>query len=250
MAKVLYIGEDNLIFKALKSNMIEKGHELNIISSPIESLGELFKSKYDLILTNLLNDEMDGIQLYATISASNTINSITDFGLMTSGENIGKLFSGDNKPKYIFKKNAELVNNILDILENKSDKEELPVKALYVEDDVFVQKLVKMWLKKFPYIHIDMASSIADIQEFEMNEYDIIVTDNLLGDGSAVDVISKIQSSESLMNTPILIYTGTVEKLSLDKLQELGKVVDILPKPFEMKKFVAKLQMVKKLKNR
>ena len=104
-----------------------------------------------------------------------------------------------------------------------------------------------MWIKKFPYIHIDMAKSIAEIDNFTANKYDIIVTDNLLGDGEASDVINKIQTEDKLKDTPILIYTGTVEKLSFTEMQKLGKVIDILTKPFEMNAFIQKLQMIKKL---
>ena len=139
---------------------------------------------------------------------------------------------------------------MIDIFTDNQVNDESHVNALYIEDDVFVQKLVKMWLKKFPYVSIDMASSLSEINKFENNQCDVIVTDNLLGDGSATDVLLKIESSELLKNTPVLIYTGTVDKLSINELQNLGNVIDILPKPFEMKTFVRKLQMIKDLKNR
>lgn len=247
MSQALYIGEENLIVKALKSKMDEKGHELKIINNPVDALADLFRVKYDLIITNLLNDELDGIQIFNTLSGSNTLNSISQFALITAGENVDKLFAQGNRPQHIFKKDANVVNNLIDIL-NGLDKDE-NITALYVEDDVFVRKLVMMWLKKFPHVYIDMVASISEIKDYTNNEYDIIVTDNLLGDGTAKDVIEFIQNTNSLKNTPILIYTGTVENLSLKELQKLGNVIDVLPKPFEMKTFIQKLQMVKKLKS-
>lgn len=247
MSIALYIGEENLIVKALKSKLHEHGHELKIINNPVNALSDLFMVKYDLIITNLINDELDGIQLFNTLSGSNTLNSITQFALITSGENVDKLFSPGHRPQHILKKDSEVVNNLLDILIKSQDNQKLT--ALYIEDDLFVRKLVSMWLKKFPNVHIDMVESISEIKNYADNKYDIIVTDNLLSDGNAKDVIATIQNTANLNDTPVLIYTGTVEKLKLNELKKLGKVVDILPKPFEMKAFIERLQMVKKMKN-
>lgn len=105
-----------------------------------------------------------------------------------------------------------------------------------------------MWIKKVPHVNIDMASSLDEIDKFTDNVYDVIVSDNLLSDGTAKDVVTKVQASTLLKNTPVLIYTGTVENLSLSELKSIGNVIDILPKPFEMNTFVQKLQMLKKIK--
>ena len=103
MKQVLYIGDENLIIKALKSEMESVGHELKIIQSPFEAMADLFISKYDLIITNAYHEEIDGIQLFNTLSHSSALNSITPFVLITSGEKVEKLFSEDNKPLFILK---------------------------------------------------------------------------------------------------------------------------------------------------
>lgn len=66
---------------------------------------------------------------------------------------------------------------------------------------------------------MDIASFLEELNSYLDNDYDLIVLDNLLGDGEAIDVIHKVQESP-LKDKPILIYTGTVEKVDL-KMQEM-----------------------------
>jgi DNA-binding NtrC family response regulator len=250
MKKVLYIGEKNLIAKAMQSMVTSMGFHFLQIDDPTVAFGSLFSEKFALILTNLMHEKMDGVQLYNSLTRSNTINSFTPVVIMTSGENIEKLFPDHNRPKYIFKKNEELVLKVKKILEEESENEVTQkVRVLYIEDDKFIQKLVKMWIGKVDNIELDMADSVEGLELFSNKSYDVIVSDNLLSDGNAKDVIKFIQNHTALKDTPILIYTGTVENLKIAELQKYGKVLDILPKPFEMNTFLNKLDQIKKLKN-
>ena len=60
----------------------------------------------------------------------------------------------------------------------------------------------------------------------------------------AIDVIHEIQNS-SLKDKPILIYTGTVEKVDLKMHGDAGNVIGVLAKPFEMNSFVKILKSIK-----
>lgn len=69
-------------------------------------------------------------------------------------------------------------------------------------------------------------------------KYDIIVADNLLGDGDFKDLIALIQLSPS-KDVPVIIYTATVKKIDKDEVRKLGNIVDVLTKPFVVKDFLA-----------
>lgn len=116
MANAIYIGEKNLIIKALEAKFNELGHSLVIETNPLQGINIVYKDKFDMIITNILNEEVDGVQIFQIIKNSNNLNSVTPFVVITSGENIDKLFGSSTGPDYIFKKDSELVENIINAL--------------------------------------------------------------------------------------------------------------------------------------
>lgn len=244
---ILIISDSSLVAKSIKA--LELNCKLNIqeVTTPIDALSVVFTQKFDLILTNLYYSDIDGIQFFNMLMASNSLNSVTPIILMTSGENVNEMFGTEKMPNYILHKDLELIGNIekaIQVLIDDSDQKE--TKVLYIEDDVFIQKMVKLWLKKFPYVQMDMISSIKELEGKLAETYDVIVSDNMLLDGEAKDVLVSLQKSDTLKHLPVLIYTGSVDKINQAELKQLGNVVDILPKPFEMKSFIQKIKSIQK----
>ena len=108
--------------------------------------------------------------------------------------------------------------------------------------------MIKLWLDKVDHIKLDISGSVEETKKILENDYDLIVSDNMLGDGEIKDVIKVIQNS-SLKDTPILVYTGTIAKINIPEVKTLGNVVDVLPKPFEMKTFLKLVDEVTKHKS-
>ncbi len=248
MKKVLVISESNIITKSIISILEENGSEICLVETGPEAMGKLFSKKYDLIITSLFIEGIDGVQLITSVKQSQMINSLTPIILLTSGEDVEALFSTELRPDFIIQKNEKTISEFQNVLTGLEIRvNENKVKLLYIDDDKFVQKMIKMWLSKVDFIELEVCGSVAEVKELMDNEYDIIVSDNLLGDGEFSDIIKLVQSSR-LKDTPIIIYTGSVAKLNFDEVKKMGNILDILPKPFEMKNFLKKVEMIRGLK--
>lgn len=248
MKKVLIISRPSVIITSLQKYLEEKGDIVQLISSGTDGLKYLFEEKYDLLLSSVDLEGVDGVQLLKILKSSNSFNTNIETVMLTSGESIEKIFSNDNRPDFILIKDQNLLNNFDKIYLKTGAKKEAPVKILYIDDDKFVQKMVKLWLSKEGNIHLTQCDSVASLQGIEEKDFDLIVSDNILGDGEFHDVLKYLQSTE-LRGIPIIIYTGTVGKLNIEDLQRSGNIIDILPKPFEMSIFMQKVAKIKSLKS-
>jgi len=165
--------------------------------------------------------------------------------VLTSDENIGSLFPEKVKPDYTILKNENTMDEFAKVygeLKDQSAKEITNV--LYIDDDKFVQKMITLWFSKLDDYKLDMCGYIQGISNFENNEYDIIISDNLLTDGDFKDVAKKLMSSP-LKDVPILVYTGSVDKIDVVGTKQLAKVIDVLPKPFDLKYFFKVVESIK-----
>ena len=221
-------------------------YDCDILTDGADALVHSFMYKYELIITSIFNKGVDGVQLINAGKSSNTINSLTPIIVLTSDENISEMFDIERLPDFVIKKEPESVTTISNILKEieVSTDSNIRYRFLSVEDDKFIQKCVTLWLKKHEDIEMDIASSLEDLNSYLENDYDLIVSDNLLGDGEAIDVIHKIQGS-ALKDKPILIYTGTVEKVDLKIHGDAGNLQGVLAKPFEMNSFLKILKSIK-----
>ena len=102
---------------------------------------------------------------------------------------------------------------------------------------LLARKMVEIWLKPINDIHLKVFSSLNELSENINEEFDFIVSDNLLADGNIVDVLDLLESGPN-MNKPVLVYTGSPDKVKSLGVGQRENVIDILPKPFELKKFL------------
>jgi hypothetical protein len=107
------------------------------------------------------------------------------------------MFDIERLPDFVIKKEPESVQTISNILKEIeiSTDSNIKYRFLYVEDDKFIQKCVTLWLKKHEDIEMDIASSIEELGSDLDSDYYLFVSDNLLGDGEAIDIIHKILKS-------------------------------------------------------
>ncbi|MFT6633145.1 MAG: DNA-binding response OmpR family regulator [Bacteriovoracaceae bacterium] len=248
MSKILIVSETNIVTKSIIAFCKKHGDEIVHVRTGSEAMGELFNTKFDLFISSLIVEELDGFQMISTVKSSQMVNSLTPIVLITSGEDVELLFSDETKPDFIIKKDEETMVEFEKAYQaiNSGDAE-TKINLLYIDDDRFVQKMITMWLSKIDYINLVVCGSVEDVKGYLDEDFDIIVSDNILGDGEFADIVKLVQSSK-LVNTPIIIYTGTVAKLNIDEVKKTGNILDVLPKPFEMKSFLQKIEFIKKLK--
>ena len=241
MKKVLIVSETSIITKSISEICQNKGFTVVCVESGLEAMALLFNQKFELLITSLFVEGLDGIHLIQSLKKGEGINGETPTILLTSGENIKELIHYNYGPDHVIQKDAETINvfqNVINSLDTDVDKKNLRI--LYIDDDRFIQKMIKLWLDKIYYIDLEICGSLADLKDVQ-DDFDLIVTDNILGDGELKDVLAYIDSSY-LNKKPVLVYTGTISNLNIQEIKQNPNVIDILPKPFELKNFLNKIE--------
>src|SRR5437016_1037756 len=85
-----------------------------------------------------------------------------------------------------------------------SEATEIPIKVLYVEDDLVDQMSFKRFVEKSqPNIKCEMVSNVeAAKSKLASNNYDVVITDYLLNNETGFAII------DSVKNTPVIFITG------------------------------------------
>lgn len=247
MRSTLLISESSIITKTLKAEIESLGDKVEHIEDALEALTKINSEKYDLFIFSLAMQGVDGVQFASMLRNSQGINAAVPMVLVTSGEDVTKLFNVDTIPNLVLKKNSQLVDSFMQFYQKIPERNEKRIKVLYIDDDKFVQKMIQTWMKKIDYIDLQMCGSVADLKDVLDPSFDMIVSDNLLGDGELKDVLGVVSARE-LLSTPVLVYTGSVAKLNFDEIKRMGNIIDILPKPFDMKNFLMRVEAIRKIK--
>lgn len=245
--RVFIAGDNNIINTTIKNYCTSKDCLVEQHNNGADALRELVINKYDLIVSSVFLEGIDGVQMITALKHSSTPNSTSPVIMITSGEDIHKLFKEIDRPDYILQKNESTISEFEKIYNNlfEDDVMTRPMDVLYIDDDKFIEKMVKMWTDKEQSVNLDFCSSVEDFKKVVDKKYDVIVSDNLLGDGDVLDILREIKNSP-LKGTPVLIYTGSVDKIDQDSINADNKnVVDILEKPFKLKDFLKKLEHIK-----
>lgn len=115
------------------------------------------------------------------------------------------------------------------------------MKILIIEDDQTLAKNLKEVLVKDGFA-VDTSHSKEDgLVEAEVNEYDCIVLDINLPDGSGFDLLSELRQKEN--QTPIIIVTARGEVEDRIKGLNLG-ADDYVPKPIDSYELIARIRAV------
>ena len=109
---------------------------------------------------------------------------------------------------------------------------------LYIEDDTIDQMAFKRILADENWLRFTLSNSVAEGKDFwSQSEFDLVITDYHLSDGTAHDVLEFVQSG------PIVVVTGTLRPEEQVKFSELGAKY-YLAKPLIPDEFLSLLQEV------
>lgn len=115
------------------------------------------------------------------------------------------------------------------------------MKILIIEDDQILAKNLKEVLVKDGFA-VDVAfSKDGGLMEIEVNEYDCVVLDINLPDGSGFDLLKELRQSEN--QTPVIIVTARGEVEDRVKGLNLG-ADDYVPKPIDSNELIARIRAV------
>lgn len=121
------------------------------------------------------------------------------------------------------------------------------MKILIVEDEPSLRELVKRSLEKERYV-VEVASDMETAMEkVEIYDYDCILLDITLPDGSGLEVLQHLKTLRKKENVIIISAKDSLE----DKIQGLDLGADdYLPKPFHLGELTARVKSVLRRKHR
>lgn len=121
------------------------------------------------------------------------------------------------------------------------------MKILIVEDDLTIRENIAVILKHAGYA-VDLADKYAEaLQKSRDNNYDLIILDWMLPDGTGIDLCHTIRQEE--YRESILILTAKSQIEDLVKGLDAG-ADDYLTKPFVMPELLARIRSLLRRKNR
>ena len=238
MKKILVIGESDIVQKSICKLLEKLKLRYDLCTSFNLAVSSIYKDKYDLVISSFFIDGGDACQITKLIKLAGTINSLTPIIVTTSEQEVLSLFDVNIRPNHIFLKGKNLLMNVEQVLNDlKIAKTQEPLNVLYIDDDPLVRKMIEIWLKPIDYIHLKFYSSVKELSENINEKFDFIISDNLLADGNIINILDLLESGPN-KKKPVLVYTGSPEKVKSLGVGQRKNVVDILPKPFELKKFL------------
>lgn len=115
-------------------------------------------------------------------------------------------------------------------------------RILIIEDEKAMSDLITIKFKVEGF-EVDQAFNLAEAkQKLLAGGYDAVLSDYLLPDGNALDMIGEVRADPKVANVPIVMATNYIEDLSKDKAAEL-KIAEVI-----VKYQVVPAQMVQKIK--
>lgn len=109
-------------------------------------------------------------------------------------------------------------------------------RILYIEDSTTSQYLVKKYLESSAEVFVASSLSKADTM-FAERRFDVVVTDYMLPDGSAMRTVRDIRKLYSPLELPIILASASLDKSMVSEALQSG-VNECLPKPLQREGFI------------
>ncbi|MGV8121257.1 MAG: response regulator [Candidatus Xenobiia bacterium LiM19] len=113
-------------------------------------------------------------------------------------------------------------------------------RILFIDDDVFLEKIVRFNLKDEGYIFTASPNGEDAVKILESNAQDLIILDLIMPRMDGWKFLDWLNNSINLCNIPVLVLTASrtgKEEIAL-KYQRCT-IVDVLEKPFDLRDLVA-----------
>jgi len=115
------------------------------------------------------------------------------------------------------------------------------MKVLLIEDDISIRNVLRMSLESENFIVDEAEDGEQGSYIGRVNEYDIIILDNMLPKKRGKQVCQEIR--EAGKHTPIIVLSGRNEVLEKISLLESG-ADDYITKPFSFEEFMARIATI------
>lgn len=115
-------------------------------------------------------------------------------------------------------------------------------RILVVDDEDTICEVLKLNLELEGY-RVDTANSAEEALRMKMGDYDLFILDVMMGEMSGFELASKIRTTDSLKDIPIIICTAKDEDEDLVEGFNRG-ADDYIKKPFSMRELVMRVKNV------
>lgn len=115
------------------------------------------------------------------------------------------------------------------------------IKLLLVEDDVELNKSVKIYLENNDYNVVSCYNGAEALGKFENEKFDIIISDIMMPILDGFSFVEKIRERNAII--PIIFMTARDDKFSKQLGYKLG-IDDYITKPFDIDELVLKLKAI------
>ncbi len=115
------------------------------------------------------------------------------------------------------------------------------IKLLLVEDDIELNKSVKIYLENNDYNVVSCHNGAEALGEFENGKFDIIISDIMMPILDGFSFVEKVRERDAVV--PIIFMTARDDKFSKQLGYKLG-IDDYITKPFDIDELVLKLRAI------
>lgn len=245
----VYADKDALlqVLTNLLSNAIKNSASYSIVKISIEKckdfvrLGvinygkEIKKEYYDRVFRKFsqINDKREGTGLGLYISKA-LIERMDGKIYFESGKDKGTIFYIELplSVSAIAKATA-----IMEEEETEEDLVEISKDILLVEDDIHIQKILKLLLESLNGLKVSVCSSGKEaIEKLKSFQFDMILLDVVLPDMDGKLILKEIQNNPTLFKAPVIFITAMNRNEDLVQYRNLG-ALEVIEKPINLKTF-------------
>lgn len=257
--KVILVVDDNQTNRKILQMQLEQWKLVPVmVSSASEAIKLLAKQRFDLVLTDMLMPDMDGIELTTIIKNKNP--QLPVVLLSSRGDEAKTKFPGLfaavlTKPvkqqqlgrviQNSLQQNPEpeMRQQAMPVLLSPEFAEKYPLKILVAEDNIINQKLILRILSKLGYQAVMAQNGLEVIALTELQTFDVILMDIQMPMMDGLEATQVIRSSK--IEQPFIIAM-TANAMPEDKEDCLrAGMNDYLSKPIHLESFLAALSNVK-----
>jgi CheY-like chemotaxis protein len=235
--RVLIVEGTTTMANIIKKGLSMSGYDCTLTKNGLAAFNRLITEKFDILVTSLNIEQLDGISLITATKATNNVNANIPSIVISASTNIKDRFPREFRPSFVVEKNTELMNNLNSILEKVMAGEEDganedlsgPEKILYVEDDPRMQKLFGLAMKKHSNVEVEFASNREEaIRKCKSFKPDVLLLDNFLKGCTGQDIFNDVLD----MRIPSIFLTASEAAVDVKALGKHKEFLGIITKPF------------------
>lgn len=266
MAKIIVVEDDPMICEIYQKKFQEAGFEVLTASSGEQLLSLAKNDKADIILLDLIMPKLNGFDVIKSLRSgqydpdikiivfSNLSQKEDREKAMEMGAN-GFIVKSDFAPSALVEEVRRQMNQFNEEKKNEGrseksedDKEEQnksdKKKVLMIEDEEIFLEMFGDKLRQDGF-EVDTATNGAvGIKKAMSGKYDIFIIDMILPGITGDEIVAKIKMEDSIKDTPIMIFSASVDYEAEKRMRDLGADVFFMKTqliPSDLSKKVAEM---------